>query len=264
MARIPIKVRLLTVLGALSPGFVAGFRGGLDRDVDVDERAFPQPGAGTVRMRVYTPKAYQPGRPLVVVFPADGATASDWLPSRIAVRLNAAVVLVLEPLSPTLPPEQRLATATAVISWSTGHAAGWGAAGDHLGILGDGPGADLVNALVPRNVAARGPFISRQVLVSPSDDIAPLEDASGFPGTLVLVSEHDQALEATSARVDALKRAGVPARIVEYAGAANGWFRYPGIQPAISERALDETVDFLRRGLREEDAFSVIPAWDLH
>jgi acetyl esterase len=264
MARIPIKVRLLSAFGALSPGFVAGFRGGLAPDVDVDERAFPQPGAGTVRMRVYTPRAYQPGRPLVVMFPADGPAASAWLPSRLAARLNAAVVLVLEPLSPSLPPEQRLATAAAVIEWSKGHAAGWGAAGDHLGLVGDGPGADLLNALVPRNVAERGPFISRQVLISPSDDVAPLDDATRFPGTLVLVSEHDQALETTSARVDALKRAGVPARIVEYSGAANGWFRYPGIQPGISERALNDIVAFLRRGLREEDAFSVIPAWDLH
>jgi acetyl esterase len=264
MARIPVKVRLLSALGALSPGFIAGFRGGPASDIDVDERSFPQPGAAAVRMRVFTPRTYQPGRPLVVVFPADGASASDWLASRIAARVNAAVVLVLEPLSPALPPEQRLATATAVIEWSTGHAAGWGAAGDHLGIVGDGPGADLLNALVPRNVALRGPFISRQVLVSPSDDAVPLADGTGFPGTLVLVSEHDQALEKTSARVDALKRAGVPARIVEYPGAANGWFRYPGIQPDISNRALDDTVDFLRRGLREEDAFSVIPAWDLH
>ena len=263
MARIPIKVRLLSALGALSPGFIAGFRGGVAPDVDVDERSFPQPG-GAVRMRVYTPKEYQPGRPLVVVFPADGAGTSPWLPSRIAARVNAAVVLVLEPLSPSLPPEQRLATAAAVIAWSKGHAAGWGAAGDHLGVVGDGPGADLLNALVPRNVAERGPFIARQVLVSPTDDVAPLDDAKGFPGTLVLVSEHDQALEVTSKRVDALKRAGVPARIVEYPGAANGWFRYPAIQRAISERALDDTVDFLRRGLREEDAFSVIPAWDLH
>ncbi|MFD3444140.1 alpha/beta hydrolase [Microbacteriaceae bacterium 4G12] len=263
MARIPIKVRLLSALGALSPGFIAGFRGGIARDVDVDERSFPQPG-GAVRMRVYTPKEYQPGRPLVVVFPADGAAASAWLPSRIAARLNAAVVHVLEPLSPSLPPEQRLATAAAAIAWSKGHAAGWGAAGDHLGVVGDGPGADLLNALMPRNVAERGPFVMRQVLVSPSDDVAPLDDATGFPGSLVLVSEHDQALDATTDRVDALKRAGVPARIVEYPGAANGWFRYPGLQPAISERALEDTVQFLRRGLREEDAFTVIPAWDLH
>jgi len=263
MARIPVKVRLLSALGALSPGFVAGFRGGVAAEVDVDERSFPQPG-GAVRVRVYTPKTYQPGRPLVVVFPADGAATSAWLPSRIAARLHAAVVLVLEPLSPSLPPEQRLATAAAVITWSTGHAAGWGAAGDHLGLVGDGPGADLLNALVPRNVAERGPHIARQVLISPTDDVAPLVDGTGFPGTLVLVSEHDQAIDVTSKRVDALKRAGVPARIVEYAGAANGWFRYPGIQRAISERALNDTVDFLRRGLREEDAFSVIPAWDLH
>ncbi|WP_227497258.1 alpha/beta hydrolase [Planctomonas psychrotolerans] len=231
--------------------------------VGVEDRSAEGPH-GEVLLRVFVPLKERIGRPLVVLFPADGSRTSGWLPSALARDLDAAVVLVRSPLEPGSALAERVDTAIAALRWAAAHAAGWNASADRLGVVGDGPGADIVEELTPRNRAESGPHISRQVLVSPTGRAHPPEFPAGLPTALILTGEHDPALSSTSDRVDALKRAGVPARMIEYPGAATGWFRYPKVSRRIAARGLDDVVRFLRRGLNEETSFRVIPAWDLH
>lgn len=263
MARIPVGARLWDALTDSIPSISGWRRGGLAPGVGVQDREAEGPH-GAISLRLYLPRSESVGRPLVILLPGDGATASAWLPSTLAGELDAAVVVVRSPFEPEHPFTERVDTASAAVRWIAAHAAGWGASADRLGVVGDGPGADVLFALAPRNRDESGPHISRQVLISPGPDGTLPENMRGLPTALVQVGEHDSALSVTTARVDALKKAGVPVRMAEYPAASSGWFRYPKVQKRLSRRALDDAVHFLRRGLNQETSFRVIPAWDLH
>jgi acetyl esterase len=263
MARIPAGVRIWTALTERVPALSRWGRGSLAPGIGVEDRTTDGPH-GEITLRVFRSRAERRGRPLVVLFPADGSRTSAWLPSALARDLDAVVVMVQNPLWAGSPLSERVDTGIAALRWITAHAAGWDASADRLGVVGDGPGADIVLDLTPRNRSESGPYIARQVLVSPSVESSMPDNPRGLPTALVLAGEHDPMVAAITDLVDALKRAGVPARMVEYPGATSGWFRFPRVQRSVSERALDDIVRFLRRGLNEESSFRVIPAWDLH
>ena len=263
MARIPLGVRVWSALVERIPAAGRWRRGALASGIGADDHETDGPH-GTVRIRVFRPLAESSGRPLIVLLPGDGARASAWLPSTLARELDAVVATVRDPPGPTHPLSDRVDTGAAALRWITAHAAGWGASADRLGVVGDGPGADVVLLLAPRNRDEQGPHISRQVLISPGTDVPLPDNLRGLPTALVQVGEHDPRRDRTVVTVDALKGAGVPARVAEYPGATEGWFRYPTVHARVSGRALDDIVHFLRRGLNDENSFRVIPAWDLH
>lgn len=263
MARIPIGVRVWSAIVDRIPVAAAWRRGAPAPGVEVEDREADGPH-GTLRLRIFRPLGESSGRPLVIVLPGDGSRASGWFPSTLARQLDAVVVTVRAPFDPGRPLAERVDTASAALRWIPAHAADWGASADRLGVVGDGPGADVLIVLARKNLDENGPHISRQVLISPGAGDAPAGSVRGLPTTLVQVGEHDPKLERTATRVDALKQAGVPTRIAEYPGAVTGWFRYPAVHRRVSQRALDDLVLFLRRGLNDENSFRVIPAWDLH
>jgi acetyl esterase len=147
-------------------------------------------GERDVPVRLYLPRGPAPaaGRPLVVAVPGGrwvrgDIGASVWPCGRIAARLGAVVAHVGCRLAPEHPAPAAHLDAYAATVWLAEHAGQWGARGDRVAVLGDGPGA-TVAATVALDARDRGrPALAFQVLVRPVTDLtlagAPAPDHAG-------------------------------------------------------------------------------------
>jgi acetyl esterase/lipase len=108
------------------------------------------------------------------------------------------------------------------------------------------PAADMTDATEPSTADPNAPFLSateiaayRRLYLGPDGDPAhpwasPLlaADHTGLPPALIQVGEHDPLRESGKRYAAALRAAGVPVRITEYAGAPHGFVNFPGLSRA--------------------------------
>lgn len=235
----------------------------------LSDRAIPGP-AGDIPLRVYQPVASGPAaRPLIVYlhgggFVLGGLRMGDWLCSRVAVSVGAAVVSVDYRLAPGHPFPAAVDDCYAALLWAAENAGALGAGGP-LGVMGESAGGNLsaVICLLARDRG--GPAISHQALLYPAVDlsavppvpagtpvlseremrayrthylggadpgdprISPLlaSDHSGLPPALVQVAEHDPLRGDGVRYAAALRAAGVPVRLTEYVGMPHGYLNFP-------------------------------------
>ncbi|MFS4506785.1 alpha/beta hydrolase [Clavibacter sp. Sh2141] len=256
---VPIRSRLLWWAGREFPEAARALRGSQAAGTTVDRRTTGEQGP-PLDLDVWLPPDHDLGKtgsPVVVVFPR---IRGDWLPSTLAKELRAVVVSM---------PTDDDALALAGMRWIAARTAGWNGTPERLGVLGDGPGADLALRVTATARDTGGPSVLRLVLVSPSGtlpagDIA-ADDSSrtgsgprglrDLPSNLIHTGAADPRHRRLVAAVSELRAAGVKSRLVTLPNADRGWLALPRVDPQLTRRSLDEIVAFLRRGLTEEREF---------
>jgi acetyl esterase/lipase len=191
---------------------------------------------------------------------------SDWLCGNIAVAIGAVVISVDYRLAPRHRFPAAVEDCYAALVWAEQNAADLGAGGP-IGVMGESAGGNLsaVTCLLARDRG--GPAISHQTLLYPATDMtrvptaddktpflsrpemytyrrlyladadpgdsraSPLlaADHSRLPPALIQVGEHDPLREDGERYAAALRAAGVPVRLTEYAGMPHGYLNFPGL-----------------------------------
>jgi acetyl esterase len=189
----------------------------------------------------------------------------DWICGTVAKGLDAIVVSADYRLAPKNPFPAGLDDCFAVLNWAVAHADELGADAARLGVMGESAGGNLaaVVALMARD--AHGPVIRHQALLYPVtglDDsesrranadafiltsadmkrfgelyggdrsdwrVSPIRAASfaGLPPAFIVVAGHDPLHDDGVAYADALRAAGVEARLVDYPAMPHGFLNFP-------------------------------------
>lgn len=189
----------------------------------------------------------------------------DWICGTVAQELDAIVVSVGYRLAPKHPFPAAVDDSFAALVWVADHARELGADGGRLGVMGDSAGGTLaaVAAITARDGA--GPTIRHQALLYPSvgatgtesrrvnadafiltaadmqkfgelyagapEDwrVSPLraETLAGLPPALVVVAGHDPLHDDGVLYAEALRKAGVPAELVDYPAMPHGFLSFP-------------------------------------
>jgi len=130
-------------------------------------------GGTDIRLRICRPKSATGPLPAVINFHGGGwvqgnPEQSEWAASRIATRVDAAVVSVAYRLAPEHPFPAAVDDCWAATRWIHGHSAELGIDPERLAVMGDSAGGNLaaVVALLARD--AGSPVLSAQVLIYPS------------------------------------------------------------------------------------------------
>jgi acetyl esterase len=256
---VPLRSRLLWWAGREFPEAGRALRGSPAAGTTVDRRTAGAQGP-PLDLDVWLPPGHDrstTGSPVVVVFPR---IRGDWLPSTLAKDLRAVVVSI---------PTDDDALALASMRWVAARTAGWNGTPERLGVLGDGPGADLALRVTATARDTGGPSVLRLVLVSPSGTLPSGDNAADdssragsgprglrdLPSNLIHTGAADPRGRRLKEAVSALRAARVKSRLVTLPNADRGWLALPLVDPALTRRSLDEIVAFLRRGLTEERQF---------
>jgi acetyl esterase/lipase len=231
---------------------------------DVTDQVIPGPG-GDIKVRVYRSRPlivhFHGGG-----FVFGNLRLSDWLCGNIAAAVGAVVVSVDYRLAPRHRFPAAVEDCYAALVWAEQNAADLGAGGP-IGVMGESAGGNLsaVTCLLARDRG--GPAISHQTLLYPATDMtrvptaddktpflsrpemyayrrfylgdadpgdtraSPLlaTDHSRLPPALIQVGEHDPLREDGVSYAAALRAAGVPVRLTEYAGMPHGYLNVPGL-----------------------------------
>jgi acetyl esterase/lipase len=200
-----------------------------------------------------------------------GLDTGDWICSSVAASVGAVVVSVDYRLAPSHVFPAAVEDCYAALAWAAANAAELDATG-RIGVMGESAGGNLatVTCLLARERG--GPAISHQSLIYPATDMtaaaspsadpsAPflsaadrtaykrlylgadgdpanplasplLADHSGLPPALIQVGEHDPLREDGVRYAAALRAAGVPVRLTDYAGMPHGFVNFPGLSGA--------------------------------
>jgi acetyl esterase len=211
---------------------------------------------------------------------------SEWWCSSVSYDARAVVVSVDYRLAPEHPYPVPVEDAYAATCWAVRRATDIGADGTRVAVMGDSAGGTLAAVVCLMARDRNGPAISVQVLIYPAVDLvnsypseeenafAPLlgkadlsadeiycpghqhepyasplfGDHHGLPPALILTARHDPLRDQGPAYADALRAAGVDARLTNYVDAVHGFISVPGAVP-ISRQALADTVAGLRAAL---------------
>ena len=201
----------------------------------------------------------------------------DWMCGVVAEGLDAVVVSVDYRLSPKHPFPAGVDDCYAALVWAADHAVDLGADPGRLGVMGESAGGNLaaVVALMARD--RKSPVIHHQALLYPvtgaydSDSrranadafiltaadmarfdslyggdrndwrVSPLkaESLRDLPPALIIVAGHDPLHDDGVQYADALRAAGVPARVIDYPAMPHGFLNFPRFardaEPAIQK-----------------------------
>lgn len=194
-------------------------------------------------------------------------------------RTGAVVVSVDYRLAPEHRFPAALDDCEAAVAWVAAHAGELGADPRRLGVAGDSAGGNLAAAVTQRARRRGGPAIAAQALVYPAVDFTTvrpslvangegylltagaiawfaaqylgdhdpadpeasplLADLAGLPPAVVATAEFDPLRDEGRAYAEALGRAGVPVRRLDFPGLVHGFMGLGALSPA-SARATDE------------------------
>jgi acetyl esterase len=187
-----------------------------------------------------------------------GLDSMHYACAHVASAAQVEVVSVDYPLAPESPFPAALECCYAALVWAAGR-------GAEITVMGDSAGGNLAAALCLMARRRGGPKIARQVLIYPTLDatlstprllaetparraecetfyghylngaqptdelVSPLlaADLSGLPPATILTAEHDSFRDDGAQYAERLRAAGVPARLVEYAGMPHGFLAMP-------------------------------------
>ncbi|MDF2442337.1 MAG: acetyl esterase [Subtercola sp.] len=211
-----------------------------------------------------------------------GLDSLDWFCRELATRAGCTVVSVEYRLSPDFRFPVPLDDVTDALGWLALHLTEFGAA--RIAVAGDSAGGNLA-AAVCRRARRDGPPVETQILIYPGLDltlnspsmfdapgglsradmqisvnnfigdqdannpeISPLlaPDKAGLPAALVITADHDLLRDDGRLYAEQLIAAGVPARVVEFAGVDHGFLSLPALTKKQSLAALDLVVDQLK------------------
>ncbi len=154
---------------------VSLFLGGLQKGVQVDDRAISGPG-GSLHLRIYSPGTAAPApRPLVLHFHGGGwvlgnLRSGDWMCSTVARDVDAVVISVDYRLAPRYKFPAGLEDCYAALIWARDNAASLAADPERIGVMGDSAGGNLATVLCLLSKDRRGPQICHQALLYPVTD----------------------------------------------------------------------------------------------
>jgi acetyl esterase len=201
----------------------------------------------------------------------------DWISGSVADQLDAVVVSAGYRLAPKHPFPAAIDDCYTALEWAATNAASLWASADRIGVMGESAGGNLaaVVALLARD--RRGPRILHQGLMYPATGggdtesrrlnataivltaedmevfgrlyggdpkdwrVSPLKAASfaGLPPALIQVAGHDPLHDDGVLYASALRDAGVPVTLTEYASMPHGFVNFPRFardaKPAIAE-----------------------------
>jgi acetyl esterase len=253
------------LFGAVAPGVEVTARAVPGPAGDIPVRVYRSAAAGADDGRPLVVYIHGGG------FVLGSADMGDWLCGAVASRVGAVVVSVEYRLAPSHVFPAAVEDCYAALSWAAGSAAELGATGP-IGIMGESAGGNLaaVACLIARERG--GPAIRHQALIYPATDMTREEpgadpsapflsaaeinvykrlylgadgdpahpwaspllatDHAGLPPALIQVAEHDPLREGGKRYAAALRAAGVPVRLTEYAGMTHGFVNFPGLSRA--------------------------------
>ncbi|MFP7833749.1 hypothetical protein [Marisediminicola sp. LYQ134] len=177
-------------------------------------------------------------RTVVVIF-SPRPLAMRWLAATLAKRLSAAVVIVDSIDDPIAAVERARFLVDSELP---------------VTVVGEGSAAAAA-------LDASRQQVRRVALIAPRE-VGPV-DPAGVPTTLIQDSESSPSRAETVALERALRSGGVGVREPGYRGVTDGWARLPRVSSG-TQRALDDLVQFVERGVGPTATFDVIPGWDLH
>jgi acetyl esterase len=194
-------------------------------------------------------------------------------------RTGAVVVSVDYRLAPEHRFPAAVDDCVAATAWVAAHGVELGGDPGRLGVAGDSAGGNLAAAVTQRARLAGGPAIAAQALVYPAVDFTTvrpsfetngegylltadavrwfaaqylgdhdpadplasplLADLAGLPPAVVATAEFDPLRDEGRAYAEALDRAAVPVRLLEFPGLVHGFMGLGSVSPA-SARATDE------------------------
>jgi acetyl esterase len=189
----------------------------------------------------------------------------DWICGSVSHGLDAIVVSVGYRLAPGHPFPAGVEDCYAVLAWAAAHAGELGADAAKLGVMGESAGGNLAAVVALMAQDEGGPRIRHQALLYPvagaqgsdsrtvnadayiltvadmekfdelyagdQDDwrVAPLRAKSfaGLPPALIVVAGHDPLHDDGVQYAEALKSAGVPVELIDYAAMPHGFMNFP-------------------------------------
>ena len=265
--QVPVNPVTNWLFGSAPPGVDASDRSVPGPAGDLKVRVYRSAAAGTATTAGRPLVVYFHGGG----FALGGLDMGNWMCGLVAAKVGAVVVSVDYRLAPAHVFPAAVEDCYAGLAWAAGNAAELGATG-RIGVMGESAGGNLaaVTCLIARDRV--GPAISHQALIYPATDMtkgpsatadpsAPflsaaeistykriylgpdgdpanpwasplLADLSGLPPALIQVGEHDPLREDGVRYAAALRAAGVPVRLTDYAGMPHGFVNFPGLSGA--------------------------------